>query len=196
MMKPEYLQQFKTFLLSFNLLNEEDVGELLASASCRKLDKGDYFIREGDVCREVAFVVSGIFRSFYAAANNDEITYCILFPQVLITAYSSYITGNPSSESIQAITAAELIVIPREKIAALSASNSRWVRFEKMIAEQQYIELERRVFQFQKEKAAARYLDLINNYPDYIKHIPLQYLASYLGITQRHLSRIRREIAF
>ena len=88
------------------------------------------------------------------------------------------------------------MVIPREKIALLSASNPRWVRFEKMIAEQQYIELERRVFQFQKEKAAERYKDLLNNYPDYIRHIPLQYLASYLGITQRHLSRIRKEIVF
>ncbi|MGL5889435.1 MAG: Crp/Fnr family transcriptional regulator [Bacteroidia bacterium] len=196
MMKPESLQQLKSFLLSFNLLEENDVDELLISATFRKLDKADYFIREGEICREVAFVVSGIFRSFYSAANNDEITYCILFPNVLITAYSSYITGNPSAESIQAISPAELIVLPREKIAALSAENIGWIRFEKMIAEQQYIELERRVFQFQKEKAAERYRDLINNHPDYIKHIPLQYLASYLGITQRHLSRIRKEISF
>lgn len=196
MMKSEQLQQLKSFLLSFTILEEGDINELLASASFRKLSKADYFIREGEICREVAFVISGIFRSYYSSATNDEITYCILFPHILITAYSSYMTGNPSAESIQAISAAELIVIPREKIASLSAENPRWVRFEKMIAEQQYIELERRIFQFQKEKAAERYKDLLSNYPDYIRHIPLQYLASYLGITQRHLSRIRKGIVF
>lgn len=196
MMKSEQLQQLNSFLLSFNFLEQEDIDELIASASFRKLDKADYFIREGEICREVAFVTSGIFRSFYLSATNDEITYCILFPNVLITAYSSYITGNPSAESIQAVSAAELIVIPREKIAQLSASNIRWIKFEKMIAELQYLELERRVFQLQKEKAAERYRDLLTNYPNYIKHIPLQYVASYLGITQRHLSRIRKEIYF
>lgn len=195
-MQNEQLQKLKTFLLSFQLLDERDVDELLRSATFRELNKSDYFIREGEVCKEVAFVLSGTFRSFYQAANGDEITYCILFPNVFITAYSSYITGNPSVESIQAISAASLFVIPREKIAELSAKGIGWIRFEKMIAEQQYLELERRIFQFQKEKAAQRYQDLLNNHPDYVKHIPLHYLASYLGITQRHLSRIRREMDY
>jgi CRP-like cAMP-binding protein len=196
MMNQDYTQQLKTFLLSFQLLEEQDVDELIDSATFRKLNKSDYFIREGEVCKEVAFVISGIFRSFFQVANGDEITYCILFPNVFITAYSSYITGNPSAESIQAVSAAELIVIPREKIVSLSERGISWIRFEKMIAEQQYLELERRIFQFQKEKAAQRYKDLLSHHPDYVKHIPLHYLASYLGITQRHLSRIRREIVF
>ncbi|MNY26270.1 hypothetical protein D3C86_1601080 [compost metagenome] len=65
-----------------------------------------------------------------------------------------------------------------------------------MIAEQQYLELEKRLFLFQKEKAKKRYMDLLENQPDYVQQIPLQYLASYLGITSRHLSRLRREIVF
>jgi hypothetical protein len=64
------------------------------------------------------------------------------------------------------------------------------------MAEQQYIELERRFFQFQKNTAAQRYKELLINQPEYVQNIPLQYLASYLGITQRHLSRIRSEVAF
>jgi CRP-like cAMP-binding protein len=63
------------------------------------------------------------------------------------------------------------------------------------MAEQEYLKLEKRVFMLQKEKAERKYQDLLENHPDYLKHIPLNYLASYLGITQRHLSRIRKEIA-
>ena len=51
--------------------------------------------------------------------------------------------------------------------------------------------LEKRVFEHQKEKAENRYSNLVKTRPEYIKQIPLQYIASYLGITQRHLSRIR-----
>lgn len=68
--------------------------------------------------------------------------------------------------------------------------------FLKLIAEQQYLELENRVFQLQKETALQRYTSLLNNHPEFVQEIPLQYLASYLGITQRHLSRIRKQISF
>ena len=71
-----------------------------------------------------------------------------------------------------------------------------WIKFLKIVAEQQYIELEKRIFQLQKNNAFERYSDLLKNHPEYLQNIPLQYLASYLGITQRHLSRIRREICF
>ncbi len=64
----------------------------------------------------------------------------------------------------------------------------------KILTEYEYIELERRIFMLQKETAENKYLDLIKNQPLLVKEIPLNYLASYLGITQRHLSRIRKTI--
>ncbi|MNT98592.1 hypothetical protein D3C72_2412100 [compost metagenome] len=60
----------------------------------------------------------------------------------------------------------------------------------------QYLELEKRLFIFQKDKAKKRYIDLLENQPGYVQKIPLQYLASYLGITPRHLSRLRKEIQY
>ena len=86
--------------------------------------------------------------------------------------------------------------MPKHKIDNLALKNQNWVRFLKIVAEQQYIELEKRIFQLQKNNALQRYADLIKNQPEYIQNIPLQYLASYLGITQRHLSRIRRDMSF
>jgi CRP-like cAMP-binding protein len=196
-MNEEKLQPLKDYLHSFGFLTEADVNDLLQYAGLREVERNAFFVREGEVSDEVGFVLSGIFRSFYTSPAGDEITYCILFPGQFITAYSSYITGNVSVENIQAVAVAGLIVIPRNHIIRLSERSNGWLRFEKMIAEQQYLELERRVFQFQKESALERYQSLLRDYPEYVKHIPMHHLASYLGITQRHLSRIRREaIAF
>lgn len=112
-----------------------------------------------------------------------------------MTAYSSYLTNEPTQENIQAITPTELLIIPKEKTEALVSKNSNWIFFLKVIAEQQYIELEKRTFQLLGNNATKRYADLLKNQPNYLKSIPLQYLASYLGVSQRHLSRIRKEIA-
>lgn len=113
-----------------------------------------------------------------------------------MTAYSSFITGQTTDENIQAITAVEMLLIPKNKIDELALKNPNWVKFLKIIAEQQYIELEKRIFKLHKYNALQRYSDLIKNQPEYIQNIPLHYLALYLGITQRHLSRIRSEISF
>lgn len=186
----------KNYLKTFNILADNEIDELINLSTRRNLNRTDYFIREGEICKEVAFILSGTFRSFYISGKGEEITYCITFPNNLFTAYSSFITGQSTDENIQAITPVELLIIPKNKIDDLAMKNPNWVKFLKIVAEQQYIELEKRIFQLQKNNALQRYSDLIKNQPEYIQKIPLQYLASYLGITQRHLSRIRREIFF
>jgi CRP-like cAMP-binding protein len=186
----------KNYLEIFNIFTDDEIEIFIQKTAKRNLNKQDYFIREGETCKEVAFVLSGIFRSFYISDKGEEITYCITFPSNLMTAYSSFITGQSTVENIQAITDVELLIIPKRIIDELVLKSPNWVKFLKIVAEQQYIELEKRIFQLQKNNALIRYSDLLNNQPEYIQNIPLQYLASYLGITQRHLSRIRKEISF
>lgn len=184
--------EMKSYLKSFNVLSDEEIGILLQSASTKVIDKYEYFIREGEVCKEVAFIKSGIFRSFYISGKGEEITYCINFPGNMMTAYSSFITKQSTPENIQAICPAELLTVPVGLIDQWSAKGSSWSHFLRIMAEQQYIELEKRVFQLQRDNAIQRYSSLLKDHPEYIKNIPLQYLASYLGISQRHLSRIRK----
>ncbi|AZB27152.1 Crp/Fnr family transcriptional regulator [Chryseobacterium bernardetii] len=184
------------FFRNFKLFSENEIEEFVKLFEIRKVCKNAYFIQEGEKCREVAFIQSGIFRSFYLSDEGKDMTYCFRFPNTMMAAYSSFISGCLSKESMQAITDAELLVLKKEKMDALVQDNLNWTKFLKIIAEQEYLELENRFFQLQRDSAAQRYKTLLKNYPDYIQKIPLQYLASYLGITQRHLSRIRKEISF
>jgi CRP-like cAMP-binding protein len=184
------------YFQSFNVFSKEEIESFLLLFEKRKLNKNDYFVREGDQCKEIAFIESGIFRSYYTSSEGKDNTYCFRFPNGLIASYSSFISGDPGVESMQAISEAHLQVLKKEKVEKLVNDNPKWILFLKMIAEHEYLELEKRFFQLQRDNATQRYLSLLENQPNYIQEIPLQYLASYLGITQRHLSRIRKEVTF
>lgn len=184
------------YLQSFDLFSDEEINQLVQLFEVRHLNKNDIFINEGKISNEVAFVIDGLFRSFYISEAGKDITYCFRFPNQFIAAYSSFITGNPSVENIQAITKAQILVIKKEVIQKLSIHSLKWTTFLKIVAEQQYLELENRIFQLQRDSASKRYKSLMENQPTYIQKLPLQYLASFLGITQRHLSRIRSEVSF
>lgn len=71
-----------------------------------------------------------------------------------------------------------------------------WMTFSKIIADKQYIKRENRIFLLQKENAKHKYEHLLATKPEYLQTIPLQYLASYIGVTQRHLSRLRKALSF
>ncbi|MBV8324966.1 Crp/Fnr family transcriptional regulator [Chryseobacterium sp.] len=184
------------YFQSFNLFSENEIKEVLNLFETRKIYKNDYFVREGDHCKEIAFIESGIFRSYYISDEGKDMTYCFRFPNDLMASYSSFISGDPSMETMQAISDSNLLILKKNKIEELVRNRPNWTVFLKAIAEQEYMELEKRFFQLQRNNAAQRYTALLKNQPDYIQNIPLQYLASYLGITQRHLSRIRKEISF
>jgi CRP-like cAMP-binding protein len=90
------------------------------------------------------------------------------------------------------MTPVEMLSIQKKEIDDLAAKSPNWMKFLKIMAERQYIELEKRIFQLQKGNALQRYVELEKKQPELIQNIPLQHLASYLGVTQRHLSRIRK----
>ena len=185
----------KAFLHSLGILTAEELNRIDPYLSYKTLRKGDLLIREGKICREVVFIRNGILRSYYNSPEGDEMTYCLTFQQSLMTALSSLITGEPTRENIQALTDVELEVISKQDLESLYETGANWTKVGKLLIEQQYVELEKRIFSFQQEKAKERYTDLIAHHPEYTRQIPLGYLASFLGITPRHLSRLRKEIS-
>lgn len=184
------------YLQSYQILTQDDIDAFLEVVTEKTLDKGEFLTTEGKISRHITFIQSGIFRSFYHSTEQEEVTYCFTFQNTLITAYSSWINQEPTIENIQALTDMELILISYDNMKKLEASHPNWIKFFKHIAEQEYINLEKRIFMLQRESAETRYQNLVQNHPEYLHQIPLHYLASYLGVTQRHLSRIRKSISF
>ncbi len=186
----------KNYLKSFNILTDDEIDLFENKVTYRYLKKGDFFIKEGKICKEVAFVASGLFRSYYYSSSGEDITYCFTFFNSFISAYSSFLSQSETIENIQALTDVELYSVSRAEILKLEKSSTNWLKLFKLIAEQEYIKMEKRIFILQKETAEKRYEDLLKNQPELLWHIPLNYLSSYLGISQRHLSRIRKSISY
>ncbi len=183
------------YLLQLGILRQNEIDQLAALGKKKSLKKGSSFCQEGQIIQHFAFIESGIFRSYFTSSQEKETTYCIRFPNSFLSAYSSFLTGQPTRENVQALTDAELIYFSKQDLDRLCAAHHNWVVLLKVLAETEYINLEQRIF-LHSESAKERYLTLLKKEPELIKHIPLGYLASYLGITQRHLSRLRREIAY
>lgn len=184
----------KQYLQSFQILTPKEIDEFLTLLKPKTIKKDDYFIQEGKICKSLAFVLDGCFRSFYYSSTYEEVTYCFTFENHFVTAYSSFIDQSKTAENIQALTDVNLLTITKDQIRTLENTGRNWLLLFKLLAEQEYIKMEKRIFLLQRESAEIRYRDLLNNYPEYLQLIPLQYLASYLGITQRHLSRIRKSL--
>ncbi len=184
----------KEYLRSFNLLSEEEIEELQNEGTYKTYQKGDFFIKEDQVCKHVAFVESGLFRSFYYNSEQEDITYCFTFSNSFVTAYSSFITQTKTQENIEALTDVRVLMISRESITRLEEKNPNWLKLSKSIAELEFMKLEQRVMSLLRERAEFRYKELLLNHPEYLKNIPISHLASYLGVTQRHLSRIRKTL--
>ncbi|WP_264524553.1 Crp/Fnr family transcriptional regulator [Flavobacterium sp. N502536] len=109
-------------------------------------------------------------------------------------SFSSFITQKVAEENIQALTDTEIEVIHKEGIEKLYSSSIYWQEVGRKIAEIEYVTLQKRMISFQKLSGTQRYEELYQNHKNYIQQIPLQYLASYLGVTPRHLSRIRKAV--
>lgn len=185
----------KQYLGSFNILTINEIETFVGLLKTKTLKKDDFYIREGKVCNSLAFVTRGVFRSFYYSSTEEEVTYCFTFENNFVTAYSSFISQEKTAENIQALTDIEMLVINKEQINRLEDQGRNWLLLFKTLAEQEYIKMEKRIFLLQKEDAEIRYQNLLKNRPQYLQLIPLQYLASYLGITQRHLSRLRKSLS-
>lgn len=187
-------QVLEQLFSSYGELSDRDITKGIDFFIPKLYKKGDFLIEAENTCNWIGFVSSGIVRNFYISSKGDEITYCITFPNNFISAYSSFIAGKKTFENIHAITDVEILVINKEHFAELIKESTNWLKFANHFAEQSYLLMENRLLALQMESAEKRYTDLLINNPEFLQNVPLKYLASYLGVTQRHLSRLRRAI--
>jgi len=158
------------------------------------LPKGTLWIKQGVVCNHVAFVVSGKLRIFYFDDSGNEVTCYFLMPEDFFSSFTSFLTNTPSKEHISAIENTVLKTITKSNLEELSGLVPKIHIFRRVIAENLFILMERRIAMLQSQSAQERYENLLKENPEIILSIPLQYTASFLGITPQHLSRLRKEL--
>ncbi|QSB28712.1 Crp/Fnr family transcriptional regulator [Flavobacterium sp. CLA17] len=184
----------KSVFQSLQIIPQQELEQLDTLITFRKLKKGELLLKENQVCNEIFFIKKGILRSYFFNHQGDEITNCFAFENEFMASFSSFITQNIAEENIQALVDTELQVISCESLEKLYKSGIHWQEIGRKLTEMEYVILQKRMISFQKLSGTQRYEELYKNHQKYIQLIPLQYLASYLGVTPRHLSRIRKAV--
>lgn len=182
----------KSVFQSIQVLSQNELNLLEDLITFRKLKKGELLLKENQVCNEIVFIKKGILRSYFFNHQGDEITNCFAFENEFMASFSSFITQNIAEENIQALADTELQILSRESLEKLYKLGNQWQEIGRKLTEMEYVTLQKRMISFQKLSGTQRYNELYQNHQEYLQMIPLQCLASYLGVTPRHLSRIRK----
>ena len=178
------------------LLTEESL-EILFSAH-KKIDceKGKIILKEGETANEYYILESGLVRAFVHDFDNNEITTEFFVENEIVIVPSSLFQRIPSQENLQAVTDCVLWKIVFEdfeklfdEIEGFKDWGRLWFTFQLFAVKQKSLDMI-------TESASNRYLKLKKEKPEIIKSAPLKQIASFLGITDSSLSRIRRDILY
>ena len=157
------------------------------------IPKGDLWIREGQYCNQIAFIEEGTFRIFYNDHNDQETSCFFMQEKNFISSFTSFLTQTPTKENIEALTEVTILFINRQNLEKLTEEVPKMQLLRRVLAENLFILLERRISILQSQTAQERYETMIKENADILLKIPLQYTASFLGITPQHLSRLRKK---
>ena len=189
------MDEFKQFIKNIAPISDKEFYNSLAYFREIHLQKGEYFVYQDKVCKQIAFIAHGTLRSFYLNHKGEETTSCFCSERNFSTSFRSFILQQVSDISIQAIEDTTLFVIDYESLQKLYATSPTWQNIGRKVAEKEYMVMEKYASVLNNETAKEKYMRLINEQPSVIHKATVEDIASYLGVTRRTLSRIRQEIS-
>jgi len=169
---------------------DEEIKALEEKLTFRSLEKGAFFLKTGDVCREVGFLEKGSMRLFYDSPNKEACS-DFYFENSFVGSFASFMGKTPSLVNIAAIEPCELSVIRFDDIDTLSQRYAVFKKLQYIIIQEQFYKLERREASLLLLNPEERFSELVELHPKIFKRIPLRYVARYLAITAETLSRYR-----
>jgi CRP-like cAMP-binding protein len=147
------------------------------------------------VCRESHFIEEGFLRAYVMDIDGNEVTTNFYGKNIFANDFLSFFKRIPSNENIQALADCTTWVIGYEDLQTCFHTIPEFREFGRMMLINNYSRLNDRMLGMIQLTADQRYLNLIETHPEIFQHAPLKNIASYLGITDTSLSRIRKEIS-
>ncbi len=160
----------------------------------KPFQKNDYLLKIGKVSNYF-FLSDGFVRAFTFDTNGEEVTTYFYSAGRVVFDASSFFLRIPSTENIQAVTACEVYATNFEKLNKLFHSVPEFREFGRMMLVKEFVAYKQRTVAMINKSAEQRYQDLIADNEDIFQFTPLKQIASYLGVSERTLNRIRREFA-
>jgi len=157
--------------------------------------KGDYFLIEGELCRNIALLTKGAFYSYYQKDGNDIIEdFCL--EGCFLADYPAFINNTSAKKNFKALEDSNLLTISKEELNKLYQSNPAYERAGRLIAEYLFTGWESKLRDTIFLSPTERYRNLIKTRPEILQRVPQYLIASFLNITPQYLSQIRKKMIY
>ncbi len=181
------------YLNSIHPLTEDLVHYLTTHLKTKELQKKEVLLKKGHIAREICFVESGLLRCFYLV-DEKEVSAWFMKEGDVIISVDSFFNQTPGNETIQAIEACTIHYITYEELQFIYANFPEFDVVGRVLTEKYYALSEQRLCAMRMQRALDRYRNLMTNHPEFILRISSKYIASYLGVTEVTLSKIKSSI--
>ena len=186
------MTELQKYITSYFGVSRTDLDKISKLFVETELKKGEFFIKSGQYCDKLSFIRSGYIR-IYAISDDKEVTQWISTQGYFITDLYSFSFKQRARWNIQALSDCKLYTIHKENYALLNSIVPNWAEMEKQFIAGCFVQLEDRVFSHLSLSAEERYDKLYDSNKELFNHVPLQYLASMLGMSPETFSRIRNK---
>lgn len=174
-------------------LKEEIQLAIIANSEVIHVEKKTKLLSVGERSNTIYFIVSGAARIYYLDRDGKETNTWFLFENELLISVYSFYTGNPSFEYIETLEDCELIAVRREKLDEMYLKFLEFNFSGRKLTEYYHMRNELQGNELRMLSAKERYENLLQRSPQLFQRVSLGHIASYLGISQETLSRIRKQ---
>jgi CRP-like cAMP-binding protein len=185
----------RKFFQSIYPSSEAIATEIAAHFTPLQMKKGTYFLQEGTRSQDYLFLEKGMMRSFLFDTEGTEVTTNFYTSGNVVFEAASFFQRVPSQENIIAMTDCTGWTLSFEELNTLFHALPAFRETGRAILVKTLVSLKLRTLSMINQTAEQRYASLLSSHPEIFQHVPLKYIASYLGITDTSLSRIRKELA-
>lgn len=175
-------------------LEPEEAGRLEAFFVSKELARKEFLLREGEICRYLAFVSSGILKSFTRDEKGQDRISLFAFEGWWISDFNSFINREKAVLNIDAVEKSGLLLISIEDYERLTLEIPVMDRYFRILYQNSLVTKDRRLMVSNKSTAEEKYLSLVQNNPELFRRIPHSLIASYLGLSPETVSRIRKRL--
>ncbi|WP_179353782.1 Crp/Fnr family transcriptional regulator [Winogradskyella vidalii] len=175
-------------------IKKEDYQSIIKAHTKVEFLKNETILKEGKISNEYYLIKKGLFRAYVIDYKGNEITTDFFGPNDILIEVASLFLRIPSKETIQALTDCEVYKINFNAFQNLYSTIDGFTEWGRTWMSHQLFTAKNRAVTMHTQSASQRYLELLNAKPQIIKEVPLKYIATYLGITDTSLSRIRKEV--
>ena len=171
---------------------EEEMEGMLAQCYARQFQPKEFLGKQGEVCNDIFFITHGTTRSLIVDTAGEEHTIHFSLENQFICDYTSFMLQTPATNSIQAVEETNVVVLPRQAIEWGYAHLKEGDRLGRLIAEYYFIYFDNRLKNQYLFTAAQRYENISKVFPYIHNRVPQHMIASYLGVSPVHLSRLKK----